>query len=506
MPERTLTEGARRAIELAERLAREDSRPVAAGHLLWALLSEESAAFERLERHGFTIENVDRKSCFSAEAATENSADDWDELLYHADTHARREGRGVEVSTEHLLMALLIVNSPVRAVLAKGGLRDEGTPQVATEKYADPIAADFEIKWTDATENDRTRTLRILDAAANRAREGFRVVEDYVRFTLDDAFLSRQLKELRHQLSSALGSFNDISLVRSRDTQADVGTTIRTSTEMQRASLLDVAKANLKRIEEAVRTLEEFSKVATGFDRSSEALQTLPEQLGQIRYRLYTIEKAILTAHDSRRRLEDANLYLLLSKSLCRHDWQKVLRDAITGGVRVVQIREKEMSDRELLEHARRVRAITSEFGTLLIMNDRPDLAVLCEADGVHVGQEELPVSDARRIVGPDKLVGVSTHSIEQARQAVLDGASYIGVGPTFVSGTKQFNEFAGLAYIQQVAIEISLPAFAIGGIDAANVSQVIAAGARRVAISGAICRAEQPLSVAAQFCEQLSR
>ncbi len=505
MAERMLTEGARRAIEFAEQLARDDSRPLAAGHLLWALLSEESAAFERLERHGFTLQSIDRAVVFQSASTRVSAADDWDELLYHADTHARREGRGVEVSTEHLLAALLVVNSPVRAMLAQGGLRDEAAAP-SVEHFADPIAADFEIRWSDATESERTRTLRVLDAAANRAREGFRVVEDYVRFTLDDAFLSRQLKELRHRLSAALGSLNDIALVRSRDTQADVGTTIRTATEMHRATLLDVAKANLKRIEEAVRTLEEFSKVATSFDRSSQALQALPELLGQVRYQLYTLEKAILTAHDSRRRLEDANLYLLLTKSLCRHDWQKVLRDAITGGVRVVQIREKEMSDRELLAHARHVRAITAEFGTLLIMNDRPDLAVLCEADGVHVGQDELPVGDARRIVGPDRLVGVSTHSIEQARQAVLDGASYIGVGPTFVSGTKQFNEFAGLAYIEQVAAEIGLPAYAIGGIDSSNIARVTAAGVRRIAVSGAICRAEQPLAAAAELIEQLAR
>lgn len=506
MQERTLTEGARRAIELAQQLAREDERVPAPGHLLWALLSEESMASERLASYGFVLETVDRSRLFPMfEAAqSSNSQDDWDELLWHADLHARREGRGIDVSTEHLLSALLVVNSPVQTLLAKGGLRDE-TSVAQPERFADPIAPNFEIRWSDATENDRTRTLRILDAAANRAREGLRVVEDYVRFTLDDAFLSRQLKELRHRLSTAMSSLNDLSLVRSRDTQGDVGTTIRTSTEMHRASLLDVAKANLKRIEEATRTLEEFSKVATAFDRSSAALQELPEQLGQVRYQLYTLEKAILTAHDSRRRLEDANVYLLLTKSLCTQPWETVLREAITGGVRVVQIREKELPDRELLEHARRVRQITTELGALLIINDRPDLAVLCEADGVHVGQDELPVTDVRRIVGPDRLIGVSTHSIEQARQAVLDGASYIGVGPTFTSGTKQFSSFAGLDYVGQVAAEIGLPAYAIGGIDATNVREVVAVGGRRVAVSGAICRASYPLAAATELCEKLS-
>lgn len=501
---RDLTAGAYRAIALAERLARDDDRPLAAGHLLLALLSEESAAFERLERHGLSVSNVDREACFADGMSPESASDDWDELLYQAENHARREGRGTEVSTEHLLAALLLVNSPVRTLLAQNGLRAD-VPTLATEPSVESIVVDFLIRWADSTENDRTRTLRILDAAANRAREGLRVVEDYVRFTLDDAFLSRELKELRHRLNTALQCLNDLALLRSRDTQADVGTAIRTDTEMRRETLLDVARANLKRIEEAVRTLEEFSKVATSFDRSSQALQQLPEQLGQFRYQLYTLEKAILTAHDSRRRLNDANLYLLLTKSLCQHGWLKVLRGAITGGVRVVQIREKEMSDRELLAHARQVRQITAETGTLLIINDRPDIAVLCEADGVHVGQDELSVSDARRIIGPDRLVGVSTHSLEQARQAVLDGASYIGMGPTFHSGTKHFQAFAGLDLIRDVTAEISLPAFAIGGIDHTNVAQVTSAGAQRIAVSGAICRADDPLSVAGQLRECLS-
>lgn len=498
-----LTAGAFRAITLAERLARDDGRPLAAGHLLLALLSEESAAFERLERHGLLLNNIDRDACFADNVSPESASDDWDELRYQADNQARHEGRGVEVSTEHLLAALMVVNSPVRALLAEVGLCAEVQAPVVGQGV-ESIVVDFLIRWADSTENDRIRTLRILDAAANRAREGLRVVEDYVRFTLDDAFLSRELKELRHRLSTALQCLNDLALLRSRDTQADVGTTIRTDTEMHRETLLDVARANLKRIEEAVRTLEEVSKVATSFDRGSQALQQLPEQLGQFRYQLYTLEKAILTAHDSRRRLNDASLYLLLTKSLCQHEWVKVLRDAITGGVRIVQIREKGVTDRELLAHARHVRQITAETGTLLIINDRPDIAVLCDADGVHVGQDEIPVSDARRIIGPDRLVGVSTHSIEQARQAVLDGASYIGIGPTFHSGTKQFNVLAGLTFIEQVTTEISLPAFAIGGIDHTNVAQVTSAGARRIAVSGAICRAEHPLSAAAHLMECL--
>src|SRR5207248_7139626 len=129
---------------------------------------------------------------------------------------------------------------------------------------------------------------------------------------------------------------------------------------------------------------------------------------------------------------------------------------------------------------------------------DRPDIARLAEADGVHLGQGDLSVKDARRIAGPDLLIGVSTHDLDQVRQAILDGASYLGVGPTFPSGTKSFEEFPGLEFVRQVSAETSLPAFAIGGVNMTNLPEVVAAGARRVAVSGAVCRAENPGAVAA--------
>ena len=459
---------------------------------------------------------------------------------------ATREGEFVEVSSTHLVAGLLKVESPVAELLRQHGVTEEllGVNRRCEEVLAKPMAVDFEIKLEthpassspEGAENGRrpdeerrneiaknlagtspqpsplqggegakfekTDALRILDAAANRAREGLRVVEDFVRFTLDDGHLSEKLKTLRHQLREIMERLDGDALMQSRDTQGDVGTTISTSQEMSRSGLQDVAKAGLKRAQEATRTLEEFSKTVA-IPRDGESM---PEQFALIRYGLYTLEKAILTIVSSAAQLEGRSLYLLLTKGICQLGWETVLREAIAGGVGIVQVREKSMADAELLAHARQVRELTRESGTHLIMNDRPDLAVLAGCDGVHVGQEELSVRDVRRIVGPDLLVGVSTHSIEQARQAVLDGASYIGVGPTFPSHTKQFEEFAGLELVQQVSEEISLPAFPIGGIVAANLDAVLATGATRVAVSGAVCRSEDPRRAAGDLCEKLAR
>src|SRR5208337_889926 len=132
------------------------------------------------------------------------------------------------------------------------------------------------------------------------------------------------------------------------------------------------------------------------------------------------------------------------------------------------------------------------------------DLAALTQSDGVHVGQEELSVKDARSIVGADALIGVSTHSIEQARQAVLDGANYIGVGPTFPSGTKQFDCFPGLELLRAVAGEIGLPAFAIGGITRENLGQVKSVGFKRIAVSGAVLAAEDPVQAVKELQNML--
>ena len=339
-------------------------------------------------------------------------------------------------------------------------------------------------------------TFRILDAAANRTREGLRVIEDFVRFGLNDAHLSRILKECRHELAAILGTLPPSSLLAARDTVHDVGTLIGTEAEYRRTSPLDVVRAAFKRVQEALRTLEEYTKVVDS---------NLAPRLEQLRYQLYTAEKAVLRTESSKRLLQEQKLYLLVQAEQCSLGLETVVKSALDAGVRLIQLREKRIIDRELICQARRLRQWTTAAECLLIINDRPDIAVLSEADGVHVGQEELSVQDARRIVGPNRLIGVSTHSIEQARQAVLDGADYLGVGPTFPSGTKSFEEFPGLKFVSQVAAEIQLPWFAIGGIGNENISDVVRAGAIRVAVSGAVCRSASPREAARELIQSIA-
>ena len=171
------------------------------------------------------------------------------------------------------------------------------------------------------------------------------------------------------------------------------------------------------------------------------------------------------------RALGDARLMVLVGGLPTLGDLTWIVGEALAGGADVIQLREKGLPDRELLSRAREVRILTAQAKARFILNDRPDLARLAGADGVHLGQDDVSVRDARRIVGPNLLIGVSTHDRAQLDAAVSRGAGYLGVGPVFPSATKDFSEpeLAGLAYVQAAAETTNLPWFAIGGITEAE-------------------------------------
>ena len=501
------TAAANRALHLAADVAHHLASPeVLPEHLLWALLLDESRASELLTSRGVSAATLNALCAlpqpFDAPAGDARPAIPESVSLQLIGGEAWKlavaSGNRGEVGSEHLLFAAALVESPAQDLLHAHGIRadhltlGELNRDVST---AEPIPAEIRLHLPTEKPADLTDTYRILDAAANRAREGLRVLEDYVRFSLDDTHLTRLLKNWRHDFSRVFARVDERALLQARATPQDVGTSIHTRHEATRETLLDVVRAGFKRVQEAVRTLEEYGKVVS---------QELGSELGRLRYDLYTLEKGILATQSSGQRLAGRHLYLLVTEALCLRGSGPVIRSALAAGAGLIQIREKEMPDRLLLEHSRRVREWTHAAGALLIINDRPDLAVLSGADGVHVGQDELAVRDARRILGPDKLVGVSTHSIEQARQAVLDGADYIGVGPTFRSTTKNFRQLSGLDFVRQVGAEIALPAFAIGGIGLDNIDEVLAAGTRRVAVSSAICSAEDPGEATRTLCGRI--
>jgi thiamine-phosphate pyrophosphorylase len=370
-----------------------------------------------------------------------------------------------------------------------------------------------------------TAVFRVLDASLNRAGEGLRVVEDYVRFVLDDPLLTEQAKALRHDLATAARSIPALDRHVARDTLGDVGTEVSTASEASRGDAHDVCAASIKRAEQALRCIEEYGKLVNG---------SVGRQAESLRYRLYTVEKVINVRRSSRERLESVTLCVLVDGQDSPAKFQELVDELVAAGVGMIQLRDKRLNDRELIGRARllveRTRrqpsalpGISSEIkrkpnqppaepgadpptrtATLAIINDRADIAAAVRADGVHLGQEDLSVKDARAIVGTRMLIGVSTHNIQQARSAVLDGANYLGAGPTFPSSTKNFAAFAGLDYLRQVAAEIRLPAFAIGGISPENVAEVMTAGISRIAVGAAVTAAEKPDCAAKNLLDML--
>lgn len=198
-------------------------------------------------------------------------------------------------------------------------------------------------------------------------------------------------------------------------------------------------------------------------------------------------------AEHRRERLRAARLYLVCDTQPGGRDPAAFLDAALAGGVDLVQLRDKTAPDGVLRAAAAIFRSACDECGALFILNDRPHLAAACHADGVHVGQDDLSVSAARAAVGPDRLVGLSTHSVEQVDAAQGSGADYIAVGPVHATPTKPTYPAVGLELVAYAGARVRAPWFAIGGIDASNVGAVAAAGARRIVVVRAIVEAEDP-------------
>ena len=203
---------------------------------------------------------------------------------------------------------------------------------------------------------------------------------------------------------------------------------------------------------------------------------------------------------DARERLRRARLYLVVEAAA-----EPLLDAALRGGVDMVQLRDKGVDDDTILRAAARFRALCHQHGALFWMNDRPDLALAADADGVHVGQDDAPVQDVRRQVGPDLLIGLSTHAPEQFDAALRSDADQLSVGPVWETPTKSGRPAAGLEYVRHAAARGGdRPWFAIGGIDHSKVDQVVAAGARRIVVVRAIRDADDPERAAAMLLARL--
>jgi thiamine-phosphate pyrophosphorylase len=338
-------------------------------------------------------------------------------------------------------------------------------------------------------------TYRILDANLNRAAEGLRTIEDFLRFDLEDASLLSRLKNLRHELTTASCLLDRHLLLSNRDTPGDDGAELTTPSELRRQDMSGIVAAATNRTQQALRCLEEYGKlVSPDFSLKIKA----------IRYQAYDlfsfVERNLMRPTKS---IDDCFLYVLIDCDLPIEPFVDRAMDIVKAGVDVLQIREKNRSASEICAYARALQSAIDPETTKLVINDRVDIAASLGL-GVHLGQDDLHPSAARKLLSSNSLLGISTHSIEQAHRAVLDGADYLGCGPTFPSRTKSFDQFPGIPFLKTVAEQIVCPAFAIGGITLDRLEALLSVGIFRVALSAAIWNAEHPAEIATKFSDRL--
>ena len=318
---------------------------------------------------------------------------------------------------------------------------------------------------------------RILDANLNRAREGLRVIEDWCRLGLNNQVWSEKFKSMRHSLAQ----WHQDDLKIGRDTLHDPGTELTHPLEEKRENLATLLKANFGRVAEALRVLEEYSKLHN--------LEMSKDCKG-MRYQLYILETEIFGL-ERHKQLKKSPLYLVTSPT---DNLFSIVEAALQGGLTLVQYREKQ-SDDDLtrLYRAEKLSQLCRQYNALFIVNDRVDIAMAVEADGVHLGQQDIPIALARKILGPTRLIGSSTTNPQEMAKALSEGADYLGVGPVHSTPTKPGKAASGLEYIQYAVSQATVPWFAIGGLDRQTLPPVVEAGAKQVAVVRAIMAAENP-------------
>ncbi len=320
---------------------------------------------------------------------------------------------------------------------------------------------------------------RMLDANINRASEGLRVLEDVARFSLCNEVLTKRLKTMRHNTRKSIAG-SGLNLIEYRDADGDVGPAVSKDLGVEnKSNLQELVAANFKRAQEALRSIEEGlcvlgkNDVSRNFERN--------------RYLLYSLEKEfnnclkVVLKQD----ILKAGIYCLTSEEHSRgRNNIEVVSTMLKAGIKLVQYREKDKTMLEKYRQCIKIREMTAEAGASLIVNDHVDLAKIVCADGVHLGQDDMPVAAVRQLVGNTMVIGVSTHSPEQAAKAVNDGADYIGVGPIYKTYTKKdVCDPVGFGYLDYVVKNVKIPFVAIGGIKIHNLRQVVEHGAKCVAL-----------------------
>jgi thiamine-phosphate pyrophosphorylase len=338
---------------------------------------------------------------------------------------------------------------------------------------------------------------RIIDANFNRAREACRVVEEFCRFVLNSGPLTERAKKLRHKLSASIGKLDAGRLMAGRDTLGDVGVGKTVEKQLTRGSLNDCFTAGCKRLSEALRALTEVIRI------DNEPVAAVIEKL---RFDAYALEKDIVIFSDTSEKFKSVRLYIVITSNLPA-EVISLAHKCAAGGVDCIQLRAKDIEDDRHFALAVEFVKICKDAGVVSIINDRTDIAGASGADGVHLGQNDLPVEQARRLQLAPMIIGKSTHSLKQLKAACAENLTYVGLGPVFPTPTKPGADAVGLEYVTGATQELAdtgIAHVAIGGITPDNVEKVLNAGAESIAVCSVVTHSNDPTTACRAFKEKI--
>lgn len=331
--------------------------------------------------------------------------------------------------------------------------------------------------------------LRLIDANANRACEGLRILEDLARFVLNDSSLSRRAKELRHAVR---GAIHEAAVFR-RDTDGDVGIGLEATGTLTRRTITDTVRANAARAAEALRTLEEIAAPSAA---------VAMEAIAKVRYQVYDLEKRILSQLPAAR-FKTERLYVLIDPGMTDDPVATALA-AIRGGAGVIQLRAKNLTIRVYRDLAQRLLDGIRPTGALFIVNDHVAIAAAIGADGVHLGQDDLAVLDARLVLPGRLAIGLSTHTPQQVADALKLPVDYLGLGPMFSTTTKPHEPVRGPDLLKTIPQTLTIPSYAIGGITLENLPSLLPMLPHGIAVTAVVNKAHDPESICRKLCEYL--
>ena len=336
------------------------------------------------------------------------------------------------------------------------------------------------------------RIYQIIDANLDRAREGLRVLEDWARFGLSKEKYVERIKNYRQILGK-----NHLEVYKqSRNHNEDKCKGLSHEEQINRKTSEQIISSNSGRVQEALRVIEEFSRLHN---------HELSKIASEIRYEIYTLEIDLLSLSKykkSKEILKENDLYFITDQ---KDNLLELIEEILIAGVRIIQYRFKTGTDKDHLKEAIQIKKLCKRYNSLFIVNDRLDIALASNADGIHLGQDDFDLKTARKLLGYSKIIGISANNEIDISKALKHGCDYIGIGPVFETATKKDKKPIGVEKIKTLTKDLNIPWFAIGGIKLNNISYLKKNGFKKVALVSQLINSKDPKEDAIMLIKELS-